>query len=165
MGKGKGYNSSHICHQVKGWSKKSQENFLNDFGKGFWNGMTEGEKMRSHRNGFLKLKCLSPIKMLTSPLFEETFGAFSFFLSLLFNSISWGLSGFDDIWGENHFFKNFFSNGFNILVVDAYSRVELCTPTWLNHDYGDGGVVDILAVDAYSRMDVCTPIFMGESSN
>jgi hypothetical protein len=43
--------------------------------------------------------------------------------------------------------------------MDAYSRVELYTPTWLNHDYGDGGVVDILAVD------VCTPIFMGEASN
>jgi hypothetical protein len=37
-------------------------------------------------------------------------------------------------------FKNFFSNDFNILAVDAYSRVELCMPTWLNHDYGDGGL-------------------------
>jgi hypothetical protein len=37
-------------------------------------------------------------------------------------------------------------------------------PTWLNHDYGDG-VVDILAVDAYSGVDVCTPIFMGEARN
>jgi hypothetical protein len=35
-------------------------------------------------------------------------------------------------------------------------------PTWLNHDYGDGGVVDILAVDAYSRVKVCTLIFLGE---
>jgi hypothetical protein len=71
----------------------------------------------------------------------------------------------DDICGGNHFFKNFFSNGFNILAVDAYSRLELHTPTWLNHDCGDGGVFDILAVDAYSRVDVCTPIFMGEASN
>jgi hypothetical protein len=38
--------------------------------------------------------------------------------------------------------------------VDTYSGVELCTPTWINHDYGDGVVVDILAVDAYSRVDV-----------
>jgi hypothetical protein len=37
-------------------------------------------------------------------------------------------------------------------------------PTWLNHDYGDGGVVDILAVDAYSEVEVCTPIFLGEAS-
>jgi hypothetical protein len=41
-----------------------------------------------------------------------------------------------------------------ILAVDAYSGMELCIPTWLNHDYGDGGVVDILAVDAYSRVEV-----------
>jgi hypothetical protein len=34
--------------------------------------------MGSHRKGFLKLKCLSPLKILTSPLFEETFGAFLF---------------------------------------------------------------------------------------
>jgi hypothetical protein len=85
--------------------------------------------------------------------------SFSFFSLFFFSSVSWGHRGFDDIWGENHFFKNFFSNGFNILAMDAYSRVELYTPTWLNHDYGDGGVVDILAVD------VCTPIFMGEASN
>jgi hypothetical protein len=130
--------------------------------------MMEGEKMESHWKGFLKFECISPLKMLTSPLFEETFGAFLFlFLSLSFfsSSVSWGLRGFDDIWGENHFFRNFFSNDFNILAVDAYSGVELCTPTWLNHDYGDGGVVDILAVDAYSRVNVCTTIFMGEASN
>jgi hypothetical protein len=43
--------------------------------------------------------------------------------------------------------------------------MELCTPTWLNHDYGDGGVVDMLAVNAYSRVEVCMPIFLGEASN
>jgi hypothetical protein len=48
---------------------------------------------------------------------------------------------------------------------DAYSRLELCMPIWLNHDYEDGGVVDILAVDAYFGVDVRTPIFMGEVSN
>jgi hypothetical protein len=93
----------------------------------------------------------------------ELFSFFSF--SLFFGSISWGLRGFDDIWGENHFFENLFSNGFNTLAVDAYSGVELCTPTWLNYDYGDGGVVDISAVDAYSGVDVCTAIFMGEATN
>jgi hypothetical protein len=60
--------------------------------------------------------------------------------------------------------KTFFLNGFNILAVDAYSGMELCLPTWLNHDYGDGRVVDILAVDAYSRVELCTPIFLGEAS-
>jgi hypothetical protein len=48
--------------------------------------------------------------------------------------------------------------------VEAYSGMELCTSTWLNHDYEDGGGVDILAVDAYSEMEVCTPIFLGEAS-
>jgi hypothetical protein len=42
--------------------------------------------------------------------------------------------------------------------------MELYTPTWLNHDYGDGGVMDILAVDTYSGVEVCTPIFLGEAS-
>jgi hypothetical protein len=51
--------------------------------------MIEGEKMRSHRKGLLKLKCLSPLKMLTSPLFEETFGAFLFLSPLcLFSALS-----------------------------------------------------------------------------
>jgi hypothetical protein len=48
--------------------------------------------------------------------------------------------------------------------VDAYSGMELCTPTWLNHDYGDVGVVDILAVDAYSGVELCMPKFFGEAS-
>jgi hypothetical protein len=104
--------------------------------------------------------------MLTSPLFEETLGAFlsPLLFSLFFCSVSWGLGGFNDIWGENHFFKNIFSNGFNILAVDAYSGVLLCMSTWLNHDYGDRGVVDILVLDAYSRVELCTSIFLGEAS-
>jgi hypothetical protein len=51
-----------------------------------------------------------------------------------------------------------------ILAVDTYFRMELCTPIWLNHDYGDVGVVDISAVDAYFKVEVCTPIFLGEAS-
>jgi hypothetical protein len=127
--------------------------------------MEGGVKMESHQKGFFKLKCFSPLKTLTSPLFEETLGAFlspPLFFSLC--SVSWELGGFDDIWGGNQLFQNFFSNGFNILAVDAHSRMELCMPTWLNHDYGDGGVVDILGVDTYSRVELCTPIFLGEAS-
>jgi hypothetical protein len=51
----------------------------------------------------------------------------------------------------------------DILTVDAHFRMGLCMPTWLNYDYGDGGVVDILVVDAYSEVEVCTPIFLVES--
>jgi hypothetical protein len=32
--------------------------------------------MESHQKGFLKLKCFSPLKILTSPLFKETLGVF-----------------------------------------------------------------------------------------
>jgi hypothetical protein len=60
---------------------------------------------------FLKLKCFSPIRILTSPLFEETFGAFLFlplfFFLLFFNIFSLSsffytpsledLGSFDDI--------------------------------------------------------------------
>jgi hypothetical protein len=52
----------------------------------------------------------------------------------------------------------------DIPTMDAYSRMELCMPIWLNHDYGDVGVMDISAVDAYSRVEVCMPIFLGETS-
>jgi hypothetical protein len=103
-------------------------------------------------------------------LFQEALGAF-LFPSVIFYMLR--LRGFDDIWGENHFFKNLFSDGstWNVMVmtmdipaVDAYSGMELCTAIWLNHDYGDGRVVDILAVDTYSGRAVCTTIFLGEAS-
>jgi hypothetical protein len=35
---------------------------------------------------------------------------------------------------------------------------------WLSHDDGHGGVVDILAVDAYSGMKLCTTILLAEAS-
>jgi hypothetical protein len=47
-----------------------------------------------------------------------------------------------------------------ISAVDVYSKMELCTPIWLNHDREDGGVLHISAVDAYFRVEVCTPIFL-----
>jgi hypothetical protein len=112
-------------------------------------------------------------KELASPFIWRDSWSFSFSLVYMC-SVSWELGGFDDIWFKNHFFKNFFSNGLtwngmvmtmDIPTVDAYSGMELCMPIWLNHDYGDGGVVDIWVVDAYSRVEVCTPIFLGEVSN
>jgi hypothetical protein len=35
---------------------------------------------------------------------------------------------------------------------------------WLIYDYGNGGVVEISAVDAYFKMELCTPILLGEAS-
>jgi hypothetical protein len=52
----------------------------------------------------------------------------------------------------------------DLLAVDAYSGMELCTPILLNHDYGDGGGVDVSTVDTYSRVEVCTPIVLGKAS-
>jgi hypothetical protein len=106
----------------------------------------------------------SPLKILNSPFIWRDYWSFPFSFSFFSCSFSWGLGGFDDIWGENHFFKNFCSNGFNILVVDAYSGMELCMSTWLNNDYGDGAVVDIMVVYAYSKVEVCTTIFFGSKS-
>jgi hypothetical protein len=98
--------------------------------------------------GIFEVEVFSPLKILTSPFIWRDYWSFpvSFFL---FHASSLENSGFfDDIWGENHFFKNFFSNGFNILAVGTYSEMDLCTPTRLNYDYGDGGVVNILVMDA-----------------
>jgi hypothetical protein len=71
IGKDKGYNSSHVYCQVKGWSKKSYETFSSDFEKGFENGMMEWKKMDS-RKKILKLKYFSPLKILTSPFYLQT---------------------------------------------------------------------------------------------
>jgi hypothetical protein len=35
---------------------------------------------------------------------------------------------------------------------------------WLGHDYGNGGVVNILVVDIYSGMELCTLILLDEAS-
>jgi hypothetical protein len=146
---------------------------LRNFSQWFWNGFFKwydggGENGITLKRIF-NVEASFSSQNVNFPFIRRDFWSFFFlsrsFLSLFFQLRLLRLRGFDDIWGENHFFKNLFSNGYNILAVDAYSGVELYTPTWLNHDYGDGGVVDILAVDAYSRVDVCMTIFMGEASN
>jgi hypothetical protein len=53
--------------------------------------------MGSHRKGFLKLKRLSPLKMLTSSLFEETFGDFLFLFLFVFVFLLLSLSFFSSI--------------------------------------------------------------------
>jgi hypothetical protein len=74
----------------------------------FENGMMEGEKIDSCKK-ILKLKYVSPLKILTSPSFPETLGAFLFPSSFfntslsLFNALSLcGLGDFDDKRGEKH---------------------------------------------------------------
>jgi hypothetical protein len=139
---------------------------LGKFSQWFWKGFLkwydgEGENGITSKRIF-KVKVFFSSQNINFPFYLKRL--LELFPSFFSCSVSWGLGGFGDIWGENHFFKNIFSIGFNILAVDAYSGMELCTWTWLNHDYGDG-VVDILTVDAYSGVEVCTPIFLGGASN
>jgi hypothetical protein len=158
MGKDKGYNSSQVYCQAKGWSKKSYEIFSDHFGKGFWNGMMEGKKMVSYKKDEVAIFFFS--RNVDFPfLFEETLGAFLFlsfslsfsilFLSFFYAMSLWGLGDFDDIWGERQPSK----------IIFKWHGV-----IWLIHDYEDGGVVNISAVDTYSRVEWCTPIFLGEAS-
>jgi hypothetical protein len=101
-----------------------------------------GRKWNHIKTKILMLKCFSPLRILTSPLFQETLGVFFFFLffsfSLFFNifslsfflsfslcSVSWG---FDDIWGEKSLLQKFLFKWnhmvktVDILAVDAYSE-------------------------------------------
>jgi hypothetical protein len=103
-----------------------------------------GENGITSKRIFLKLKCFSPIRILTSPLFEQTFGTFLVFslfsfVSIIFLSLFYAPSledlGVLMIFEEkNHFFKNiiFKWNGMvmtmDILAVEAYSRMRLFTP-------------------------------------
>jgi hypothetical protein len=76
--------------------------------------------MESHQKEDFEVEVFSPLRILTSPLFEETLGVFIFlhllfpfsFFSIHFLSFSvLRLLGFLMIFMEkNHFFKNFFSN-------------------------------------------------------
>jgi hypothetical protein len=167
MGKGKWYNSCHVYCQDKGWSKKELRKLSQWFWKGFLKWYDEGGENGVIWKRNFEVEASFSSQNVNFPIIWGDSWRFSFSSSILFFfcSVSWGLGGFDDIWGENNFFKNFVSNGFNILAVDAYSGVELCMPTWLNHDYGDGRVMDMLVVDAYSGVELCTPIFLGEASN
>jgi hypothetical protein len=78
---------------TKGWSKKSCETFSNNFGKGFENGMKEGEEMDS-RKKILKLKYFSPLKILISSFYLRrllellfSFPFFQYFFSLFFSML------------------------------------------------------------------------------
>jgi hypothetical protein len=91
--------------------------------------------MESHQNEFLKLMCFSTLKILTSPLFEETLGAFfpfSFFP--FFNTFSLSFfyaQSLEDLGvlmifeEKDHFFRNFL---FKWLDTE-----------WHDHDFGYTG--------------------------
>jgi hypothetical protein len=130
--------------------------------------------MKSHQKGFLKLKCFFSSQNIDFPFYLKRILELVFFhLSLLYIYIyapslddSGGLMIFEEkiTSSKTSFPWNGMVMTMDIPAVDAYSGMELCTLIWLNHDYGDGGIVDISEVDAYSGVDVCTTIFLGEAS-
>jgi hypothetical protein len=77
-----------------------------------------GENEITSKKKILKLKCFSPLSILTSPLFEETHGAFLFlplfslfsicFLSFFFFSMLRLLGVLMIFEEKNHLFKNLF---------------------------------------------------------
>jgi hypothetical protein len=111
------------------------------FWKGFWKWYDGGGKWNHIKKDIFEVEVLFSSEKIDFPFiwrdswrfsFPSSFFRFFLFFSFFLCSISWGLGGFDDIWGANHFFKNLFSNGMvmtmDILVMDAYFRMELCTP-------------------------------------
>jgi hypothetical protein len=99
---------------------------------------------------FLKLKCFSPLRILTFPLFERLlellffFLFFSFFFSIFFSLFFFyapslkNLEGFDDIWREKSLLQK-------LSFQMEWHEMAVMT-------------VDILAVAAYSRMGLCMQI-------
>jgi hypothetical protein len=73
IGKEKGYNSTYVYCQVKGRSKKE----LRKLSQWFWKEFLKwydggGENGITSKRIFLMLKCFSPLRILTSPLFDIT---------------------------------------------------------------------------------------------
>jgi hypothetical protein len=134
-----------------------------------------GRKWNHIKKDFLSWSIFPLSKYWLLLLFKETLGSFLFpFLSFLY-ALSLEDSGVLMIFEEKiTSLKTYFEMAWHgmawswlwmdIPAVDAYSGMELCTPIWLNHDYGDGGVVNISMVAAYFGVEVCMPIFLGKVS-
>jgi hypothetical protein len=87
IGKDKGYNSSHVYCQVKGWSKKSYE-ISQMILKGFLKWYDGGEQNGSYKKGFEVAMFFSSQNIDFPFLFEETLGAFFFFSLSIFYTFS-----------------------------------------------------------------------------
>jgi hypothetical protein len=81
--------------KLKDSPKRAKKSFSMIF-EGFLKWYDEGGENHIKRR-FLKLKCFSPLRILISPLFEETFGAFlflPFFFFLFFSFFQYFFSFF-----------------------------------------------------------------------
>jgi hypothetical protein len=76
--------TTHVTYiaNLKDGPKRDKKTFSMILERVFLMVWCRGRKSDHIKNDFLMLRCLSPPKMLTSPLFEETLGAF-FALSLV----------------------------------------------------------------------------------
>jgi hypothetical protein len=170
--KEKGTTQIMYIAKLKDGPKKLRK-FSQWFGKGFRNGMMEGETMESDKKRIFEVEVFFSSQNIDFPfIWRDSWSFLSFFSILFLPLFSFYAPCLKDLGGlmileeKNHFFKNFFSNEMVwtiyvwISAVDAYSEMELCTSIWLNHDHRDGGVVDISVVDAYSRVVVCMLIFL-----
>jgi hypothetical protein len=116
--------------------------------------MMEGVKMDS-RKKISKLKCFSPLQILTSPFYLKRLLKLFFFSLFFFNTFSLSFSML-------HLFEDL---GI-LMIYEEKNTLQFFSDEmeWLSHDYRNGGVVDISAMDAYSRMELCTPILLDEAS-
>jgi hypothetical protein len=83
--------TTHVMHiaKLKDGPKRAMKLSQLIFGKGFENGMIEGEKMDSCKK-ILRLKCFSPLKILTSSFYLQRLLKLFFFLPF-FNTFSLSL--------------------------------------------------------------------------
>jgi hypothetical protein len=76
--------------------------------------------MGSHQKRFLKLKRFSPLKMLTYPLFEETFGAFLFLFLFLFLSLFFSAPSLKDLGVSMIFLEKITSSKTSFQMASIY---------------------------------------------
>jgi hypothetical protein len=154
MGKEKGYKSSHVYCQAKAWFKKELRKLSQWFGKEFLKWYDGGGENGITSKRIFEVEVFFPSQNIDFPfylkrLLELLFSPFLYVLHLLSTRGFW--------WYLRR--KSLLQK-----LLFKWLDMELCTPIWLNHDYGDGGVVDISVVDTYSGVEVCTPLFLGDAS-
>jgi hypothetical protein len=117
--KRKGTTQVMYIAKLKDGSKRVKKTFLMILEGVFEMVRWRGRKWNHIKNKIFKLKCFSPLRILTSPLFKETLGAFLFFSFFLFLFFQYIFSLFSMLRllevlmifkEKNHFFKIFFLN-------------------------------------------------------
>jgi hypothetical protein len=146
--------------------QKELRNFSQWFWKGFLKWYDGGGENRITSKRIFEVEVFFSSQNIDFPFYLKRLLELSFFPSLFFFML--GLLRTRAFWWylrRKSLLQKFLFKCLQYTSGGRIFRMELCMPTWLNHDYWDGGVVEMLAVDSYSRVEVCTPIFLGEASN